>query len=123
MLLMDLMLLAADETATKTDYFSPITNLITGGGFGTIVWYMLTKHVPKIEERHQTERKDTLAAFKEERKEWQTERGELLAYIQRRDEHQDKMASDFTNVMIRVESALLHDKRTLEECQRQQNKA
>ncbi|MCW4040565.1 MAG: hypothetical protein NWE83_07415 [Candidatus Bathyarchaeota archaeon] len=50
-----------------------IVQLATAGGFGALVWYLVVKHIPHIEERHQNER------------------SEWLDYIKRRDDDFDQM--------------------------------
>lgn len=52
------------------DWVNSIITLSTAGGFGALLWYFVIKHIPSIEQRHQTER------------------AEWLAYMQRRDEDQ-----------------------------------
>lgn len=55
------------------DWIEPLVQLATAGGFGALVWYLVVKHIPSIENRHQSERT-----------EW-------LDYIKKRDEDFDDM--------------------------------
>ena len=61
------------STETTFDWIEPLVQLATAGGFGALVWYLVVKHIPSIEERHQNERK-----------EW-------LSYIKDRDDNYDEM--------------------------------
>jgi hypothetical protein len=62
-----------DNPSDFTSWIEPLVQLATAGGFGALVWYLVVKHIPSIEERHQSER------------------GEWLQYIQRRDDDFDEM--------------------------------
>jgi len=42
------------------DWASPISQLATAGGFSALVWYLVVKHIPAIEARHQKERAEWL---------------------------------------------------------------
>lgn len=57
----------------ELSWAQPIVQLVTAGGFGALVWYMIVKHIPAIEERHRSERE-----------EW-------LVYIKKRDNQFDEM--------------------------------
>ena len=37
-------------------WIGPVTNLATAGGFAALVWYLVIKHIPAIENRHLEER-------------------------------------------------------------------
>ena len=56
-----------------TPWIESLVQLATAGGFGALVWYLVVKHIPAIEERHQGER------------------SEWLHYIQKRDDDFDEM--------------------------------
>ena len=62
-----------DNPADFTSWIEPLVQLATAGCFGALVGYLVVKHIPSIEERHQSER------------------GEWLQYIQRRDDDFDEM--------------------------------
>jgi len=39
------------------DWVGTVTDVATAGGFCALVWYLIVKHIPRIEDRHQLERK------------------------------------------------------------------
>lgn len=86
------------------DWVSPVVQLATAGGFGALVWYLIVKHIPSIEQRHIDERRTDEVRWQAERKEW-------LEYINKRDESFEKQSKEFTNAMIKIESFLLRSQR------------
>ena len=36
--------------------FESLVTLVTNGGFGALVWYLIVKHLPAVERRHEAER-------------------------------------------------------------------
>jgi len=40
------------------EWVAPIIQLVTAGGFGALVWYLVVKHIPAIEDRHMREREE-----------------------------------------------------------------
>lgn len=63
------------------EYIQPVIQLVTAGGFGALVWYLVVKHIPAIEDRH-----------KNERNEW-------LTYISHRDDKFEKITTEFTEAV------------------------
>ena len=61
------------------EWVDVIVKLVTMGGFGALVWYLVVRHIPEIEERHRSERH-----------EWRT-------FIRGRDEALSKVVDDFTD--------------------------
>tara|TARA_R100001129_G_scaffold118849_2_gene82339 strand:+ start:341 stop:622 length:282 start_codon:yes stop_codon:yes gene_type:complete len=61
------------------EWVDVIVKLVTMGGFGALVWYLVVRHIPAIEERHRSERH-----------EWRT-------FIRGRDEALSKVVDDFTD--------------------------
>ena len=59
------------------EWVQPLIQLVTAGGFGALVWYLVVKHIPAIEARH-----------KEERLEW-------MNYIAKRDEKLEDLTKEF----------------------------
>lgn len=92
------------EVIGKMDWVAPFVQLVTAGGFGSLVWYFIVKHIPAIEARHAAER---LA----DEVRWTAERGEWLGYIEKRDKQFEQQAKDFTDAMIKMESFLLRSQR------------
>jgi len=62
-----------DNPSDFTSWIESLVQLATAGGFGALVWYLVVKHIPAIEERHQGER------------------SEWLHYIKNRDDDFDEM--------------------------------
>jgi len=48
-------MLAAEQLASGWE-FETIVSLVTNGGFGALVWYLIVKHMPAVEKRHEQER-------------------------------------------------------------------
>ena len=46
----------AEIPTNPYDWVDTIVKLVTAGGFGALVWYLVVKHIPAIEKRHQQER-------------------------------------------------------------------
>ena len=46
-------------------WVQPIVQLATAGGFGALVWYLVVRHIPNIEQRHRDERKEWLDYIKQ----------------------------------------------------------
>ena len=86
------------------NWVGPVIQLVTAGGFGALVWYLIVKHIPAIDERHREERREDDKRYREERKEW-------LEYIDRRDKALEATAKQFMDTTIRLESFLLKDNR------------
>ena len=40
------------------EWVDVVVKLVTAGGFGALVWYLVVKHIPLIEERHRVERNE-----------------------------------------------------------------
>jgi hypothetical protein len=36
--------------------FETVVTIVTNGGFGALVWYLIVKHMPAVERRHEAER-------------------------------------------------------------------
>lgn len=64
-----------------SEWIQPVIQLVTAGGFGALVWYLVVKHIPQIEARH-----------KSERDEW-------LNYISHRDDKFEKITAEFTDAV------------------------
>ena len=62
---------------TGLEWVSPLVTLATSGGFAALVWYLVVKHIPAIEDRHQTER------------------GEWRAYMESRDARFEEIIKEF----------------------------
>lgn len=72
-------------------WVAPVVYLVTTGGFGAMVWYMMVIHQPKVEDRH-----------KDERAEW-------LSYISSRDveaKERDAQFMKLTREMIEATSGV-----------------
>ncbi len=50
----------------NSTWINGFIQIVTTGGFGALLWYMLVKHIPNIEQRHRDERKEWLAYIKEQ---------------------------------------------------------
>lgn len=48
--------------SSQLPWVGPIIQLATAGGFGALVWYLVVKHIPTIEDRHKDERIEWHAA-------------------------------------------------------------
>ena len=70
------------------EWVDVIVKLVTMGGFGALVWYLVVRHIPAIEERHRSERH-----------EWRT-------FIRGRDEALSKVIDDFTDELSESRSEL-----------------
>ena len=68
----------------STDWVPSVVQLATAGGFGAIVWYMLIKHIPSIEQRHKEERQTIEERHAKERSDWRE-------YLSSRDAAVDQM--------------------------------
>lgn len=44
-------------------WIDPIVRLVTAGGFGALVWYLVVKQIPAIEKRHSDERSNQSDRF------------------------------------------------------------
>ena len=42
--------------SSAAEWVELVTQLVTAGGFGALVWYLVVKHIPSIEVRHKEER-------------------------------------------------------------------
>lgn len=71
------------------DWVGAIIQLVTTGGFGALLWYLIVKHIPSIEDRHQAERL-----------EW-------LEYIKRRDESFEELARKHLETVGAIQRELL----------------
>ena len=71
-----------------TSWVSPIIQLVTAGGFGALVWYLIVKHQPAIDERH-----------RDERAEW-------LEYIRKRDSDFEELSTKFVSLCLKLEHEL-----------------
>jgi len=65
--------------ANAAEWVDVVIRLVTAGGFGALVWYLVVKHIPNIEARH-----------KKERDEWR-------AFIGGRDEALKEVIDEFTS--------------------------
>lgn len=70
------------------EWVQPVIQLVTAGGFGALVWYMVVKHIPSIETRH-----------KEERLEW-------LQYIEKRDAKLESLTQSFVTLIGSVNQSM-----------------
>ena len=43
-------------STVEVEWVNPVIQLVTAGGFGALVWYLVLKHIPAIERRHHGER-------------------------------------------------------------------
>ncbi len=89
-----------------------IVQLVTAGGFGALVWYLMVKYVPSIEERHLVER----TAMEEKNK---AERAEFLGYIQSRDDQVQRQNDRFDALVKENTTAFLTLRDELREYRRQ----
>ena len=48
---------------SQLSWVEPIIQLVTAGGFGALAWYLVVKHIPKMEQRHREERKELVEAL------------------------------------------------------------
>lgn len=71
-----------------TPWIESLVQLATAGGFGALVWYLVVKHIPAIEERHQGER------------------SEWLHYIKNRDDDFDEMYKTNLQQNMEIQSRL-----------------
>jgi len=75
------------------DWVESFVKLSTMGGFGALLWYIMVKYLPVIEERHRQEREKWNAAQAEVEAEVEArhrvERAEWLKYLERRDAQLD----------------------------------
>ena len=82
--------------AETTNWFTPdsVIQLVTAGGFGALVWYLVVKHIPGIESRHKTERL------------------EFLRYIEKRDEDYEVIVKEALTLFgeVRTEIRQLREK-------------
>ena len=65
--------------ANAAEWVDVVIRLVTAGGFGALVWYLVVKHIPNIEARH-----------KKERDEWRV-------FIGGRDEALKEVIDEFTS--------------------------
>ena len=49
------MLLSAEDLIAGWS-FESLLAIVTNGGFGALVWYLIVKHLPAVEKRHEAER-------------------------------------------------------------------
>lgn len=90
------------ETVTNAfDWVTPVIQLATSGGFGALVWYLITKHLPKIEERHRTERQSLVSALSKKDSDNQREREQFAAALERKDDQHDKITEQFNTTLLR----------------------
>lgn len=75
------------------EWVSPVVQLTTAGGFTTLVWYLMVKYIPSIEERHRTERT------------------ELFNYIKERDKKVEDVTASFQKELSDLTRALREDLR------------
>ena len=68
----------------------PLIQLATGGGFAALVWYLVVKHIPGIETRHQSER------------------AEWLGYIKKRDDEFEEIYRQQLQEQIHIRTELRH---------------
>ena len=73
---------------TPYDWVDTLVKLVTAGGFGALVWYLVVKHIPAIEDRHRTERT-----------EWRE-------YIAKRDDSLNSLIKDFHESIEQVRKEL-----------------
>lgn len=98
------MFFAQDPVSVSVNWVGPIIQLVTAGGFGALVWYLVVKHIPAIEERHRLERAQDEARWMIEREVWKAERREWLDYIRKRDEAGEKLAREFLHAAVLIET-------------------
>lgn len=82
--MVDILTLA--DAIPEFSWVSTLVQLSTTTGAAGLLWYMIVKHVPLIEERHTSERK-----------EW-------LAYIGKRDMDYELLARDHLRLMAAVQT-------------------
>lgn len=51
------------EANEFTSWVDPLVRLVTAGGFGALVWYLIVKYIPAIEDRYQKMRKTDQEMF------------------------------------------------------------
>jgi hypothetical protein len=71
-----------------------VVTLVTSGGFGALVWYLIAKALPAMEDRHATERKEILDAHEAERKEW-------MAYVKGQNEKNEELIKQYHELMVK----------------------
>jgi len=72
------MILADDTTMS---WVAPIIQLVTAGGFGALVWYLVVKHIPSIEKRHADERSEWLRHIDEKDKKFEDLTREFITVL------------------------------------------
>ena len=70
------------------EWVPPVIQLVTAGGFGGLVWYLVVKHIPAIHQLHAVERK-----------EW-------MAMVQKREEAFDSLSGKNIEALAKVEKAI-----------------
>ena len=55
---MDWLIILGQTDAGFAEWSGPIVNLVTAGGFGALVWYLIVKHIPAKDDRHMLERQE-----------------------------------------------------------------
>jgi len=86
------------QTAEWT-WVNPIVQLVTAGGFGALVWFLIVKYIPNQEERHKEERTTWQERHKEERNQW-------TSMIADRDQSFSEQLNKFTEIITKVEMLL-----------------
>lgn len=80
---------------------------ITNGGFGVLLWYLITKHIPAIESRHKEERTE-LHQYIERRD------NEFREYLVTRDDAQAKRDEQIMACIDKFQGTMAHFEKTLE---------
>lgn len=87
---------AEAEDGTAASWASPVIQLVTAGGFGALVWYLVTKQIPKMQRE----------ALSELRKEREVNREEIASII-------EDMREDRRNSKVEAEQARKEFQETL----------
>lgn len=76
------------QMAGQLDWAGSLIDLATATGFAGLVWYLVVKHIPAIEQRHQSER------------------SEWLEYITRRDQEFDALTREYLKSVSDIKQEL-----------------
>ncbi len=79
------------------EWVQPVIQLVTSGGFGALVWYILMYHIPGIEQRH-----------REERDRW-------MEYIDKRDEENKEVFDRYLQSIDMIKDELKALERKIDE--------
>ena len=92
----------------ESEWIASIVQLATAGGYGTLTWYLLVKHLPNREDRHREERLGFITAMESRDKRIETILGEYHRTIEK---HIEQMA-EVAHVLRDVQSELANARGT-----------